>query len=110
MLDSVKKFIKDNYGRINIDSCEIIFDEKENKYIINCDQPVNLDAGAKQITNGGFKWGTVDEDFDCAYCTKLENLEGAPEEVDKRFDCRFCPNLHSLDGIGKVGDGIISDL
>ena len=41
MLDSVKKFIKDNYGRINIDSCEIIFDEKENKYIINCDQPVN---------------------------------------------------------------------
>ena len=35
ILQEIKKFIKDNYGRINMDRCKIIFDEKKNKYIIN---------------------------------------------------------------------------
>ena len=51
ILQEIKKFIKDNYRRINIDRCKIIFDEKKNKYIINCDRPVLLNSGADQLTN-----------------------------------------------------------
>ena len=42
ILNDIKKFIEDNYGSINIDSCEIIFDEKKNKYVVNCKESVAL--------------------------------------------------------------------
>ena len=34
VIDEIKKFIEDNYY-ININRCEIVFDKKRNKYIVN---------------------------------------------------------------------------
>ena len=101
ILDEIKKFIKNNYGRLDIDRCKFIFDDKTNKYIINCDQPLNLRATAKQITNGFFKWGKVIAYFDCS-AAEITSLEGAPDQVSGRFDCSLCDKLTSLEGAPKV--------
>ena len=110
MLDSVKKFIKDNYINIKLKRCEFIFDEKKEKYVVNSDQQVNLKPIAKQLTNEVFEWGEVDWNFNCSDCPELTTLEGAPEYVGGNFDCYECPKLSSLDGIGKVNGEIINNL
>ena len=101
ILNDVKKFIKDNYGRLDIDRCKFIFDDKTNKYIINCDQPLNLKATAKQITNGFFKWGKVIAYFDCS-AAEITSLEGAPDQVSGKFNCSNCDKLTSLEGAPKI--------
>ena len=101
ILDEIKKFIKNNYGRLDIDRCKFIFDDKTNKYIINCDQPLNLRATAKQITNGFFKWGKVIAYFDCS-AAEITSLEGAPDQVSGRFNCSNCDKLTSLEGAPKI--------
>ena len=45
-----------------------------------------------------FKFGRVDAFFDCAGCTSLISLEGAPQKVGEDFYCRDCPSLTSLKG------------
>ena len=101
ILQEIKKFIKDNYGRINMDRCKIIFDEKKNKYIIDCDHPVFLNSGADQLTNDFFEWGTVKSSFDCS-AAEITSLEGAPKHVSGRFNCSNCDKLTSLKGAPEV--------
>ena len=134
ILNEVKRFIKDNYANVDLKRLTFVFNKKKEKYIVNLKGSVTgarLNTASKSIVNDLFEWGKVEGWFDCSECPNLTSLEGvpkkvggdfdcngcpittlkgAPEEVGKRFDCRFCPNLHSLDGIGKVGDGIISDI
>ena len=132
VLNEIKKFIEDNYRYIYIKDCEIVFDEKKDKYVVNYGQHAYLNSDSKQLTNGLFEWGVVGGFFNCANCPELESLEGAPEEVKwyfycenctklkslegapeyvgADFYCHDCPNLHSLDGIGEVGGEIFSDM
>ena len=51
ILNEIKKFIVDNYNRINITNCEFVFDKKKGKYIVNCGQTVVLKSHLKQLTN-----------------------------------------------------------
>ena len=51
-----------------------------------------------------FKFGRVDAFFDCAGCTSLTSLEGAPQKVGRDFYCSNCTSLTSLEGAPqKVG-------
>ena len=104
IIDKIKKFIKDNYGRINMDRCKIIFDEKKNKYIINCDQPVFLNSGADQLANDFFEWGTVKGWFNRTK-SLITSLKGAPKKVEGAFVCTCCPNLTSLKGAPAIVKG-----
>ena len=127
VLNEVKKFINDNYINFNIKNCEFIFDEKKNKYVINCNQQVTLKSSvATQLTNDLFEWGTVwnfnctnndkltslkgapkevGAGFSCSECLKLKSLEGAPETVGGNFYCRACPELKTLQGAPKTVGG-----
>ena len=53
-----------------------------------------------------FKFGRVDAFFDCAGCTSLTSLEGAPQKVGGNFYCSNCTSLKSLEGAPQevVGD------
>ena len=122
VLNEVKKFIKDNYDIVDINSCEFVFDEKKNKYIISYNQGIILKSNSKQLTNGLFEWNVVGGNFYCSnrleleslegaprevgghfmcFSNKLTSLEGAPEKVGKNFDCSACENLTSLEGAPK---------
>ena len=98
VLNEVKKFIEDNYRYIYIKDCEIVFDEKKDKYVVNYGQHAYLNSDSKQLTNEVFEWGVVGGFFNCANCPELESLEGAPKKVGKSFDCSNCPKLKSLKG------------
>ena len=110
VIDEIKKFIEDNYY-ININRCEIVFDEKRNKYIVNLNDKLGVilkNKKAKQLTNELFEWGEVKGDFNCAYCPELESLKGASEKVGGAFSCGYCPKLTSLEGAPeKVGKNFI---
>ena len=45
-----------------------------------------------------FKFGRVDKDFYCSYCTSLTSLEGTPQKVWRDFSCHGCTSLTSLEG------------
>ena len=100
MLDSAKKFIEDNYDRIDFDYCEFIFDEKKDKYVVNYDHHADLNPNSDALTNEAFEWGTVGGSFDCSE-SSITSLEGAPEYVDNAFNCCRCKNLTSLEGAPK---------
>ena len=57
-----------------------------------------------------FKFGRVDAFFDCAGCTSLTSLEGAPQKVGGNFYCSECTSLTSLKGASQEigGDFICS--
>ena len=98
-IDEIKKFIKNNYY-ININRCEIVFDEKRNKYIVNLNGKLGttFNNKSKQLTNGLFEWGEIEGDFICAYCKNLTTLQGAPKRIGGNFSCSGCSKLTSLEG------------
>ena len=96
MLDSAKKFIENNYSRVDISDCEFIFDEKKNKYVVNYANHVYLNPNSNALTNEAFEWGTVGGEFGCYECPNLKSLEGAPEYVSGEFSCQRCEKLFSL--------------
>ena len=104
VLNEIKKFIEDNYGGINIDRCEFVFDEKKDKYIISYNRRAILKHNSTQLTNDLFEWGVVKDDFDCSQCP-ITSLEGAPKEVGGSFVCYECPKLTSLLGAPKKVGG-----
>ena len=106
VLNEVKKFIADNYNIVDINSCEFVFDEKKNKYIISYNQGVILKSNSKQLTNGLFEWHVVGGNFYCSNCIELKSLEGAPKEVGGGFSCRGCENLTTLKGAPKEVGGL----
>ena len=104
ILANVKRFIDNNYLDNMSRHCEYIFDEKQRKYIVNCKRDIIFKAKVECLTDGTFKWGTVEGWFDCSNCP-ITSLEGAPEEVGMTFDCHKCTKLKSLKGAPEtVGD------
>lgn len=57
---------------------------------------VAMNTYATSLTNKLFKWGEIQQYFDCSG-SRITNLEGAPQQVHT-FDCSDCVNLTSLKG------------
>lgn len=106
VVGEIKKFLEDNYKNINIDRCEIVFDEKRSKYIANLNGKLGaiLKIKAKQLTNELFEWGVIEGDFICSDCENLTSLKGAPEKVEGWFVCSNSP-ITSLKGAPKEVGG-----
>lgn len=47
----------------------------------------------------------VGAEFSCSYCSSLESLEGGPERVGGNFNCEECTHIESLKGAPKVVGG-----
>ena len=94
----IEQFLKDNYIIIG-------------SYTIK-DGVVDVDSGVtvknidiESLTNGLFRFGTVQGGFWCNNCKKLTSLKGAPKYVGGDFWCNECPNLKSLKGAPKKVGG-----
>ena len=57
---------------------------------------VIFNKDVEAITNGLFKWGRIDGNFECKDCKKIKTLENGPEYVEGNFICWRCENLESL--------------
>lgn len=67
--------------------------------VVDCNGDVEvIDYSTESLTNGLFKWGTIDGNFHCFGCPKLQNLEGAPKKVGGGFYCSQCDSLVNLKG------------
>ena len=87
----IEQFLKDNYiidGSYDINGN--VVDVKGHAIVKN--------EKIESLTNGLFRFGTVNGNFYCTGCPKLKSLEGAPELVGGRFDCTKCMGLKSLEG------------
>lgn len=88
----VEKWITDKY-EVNGDLT--ISDD----LVVDCNGDVEvIDYSTESLTNGLFKWGTIDGNFHCFGCPKLQNLEGAPKKVGGGFYCSQCDSLVNLKG------------
>lgn len=98
----VEKFLQDNYTGMFVVSKKPINGVYEvyGKSIIQVKNK-KLD----KLTNDLFVWDSVQRDFICTGCRKLQSLEGAPKKVGGSFDITGCIELTSLEGGPKeVGD------
>ena len=87
----IEQFLKDNY---KITGSYII---KGGVVDVKGDVKVK-NREIESLTNGAFRFGTVQGCFYCVRCTKLTSLKGAPENVNGDFYCSDCSNLTSLEG------------
>ena len=87
----IEQFLKDNY---KITGSYII---KDGVVDVKGDVKVK-NREIESLTNGTFRFGTVQGCFYCVRCTKLTSLKGAPENVNSDFYCSDCSNLTSLEG------------
>ena len=87
----IEQFLRDNY---KITGSYII---KGGVVDVKGDVTVK-NKNIESLTNGLFRFGTVQGCFYCVRCTKLTSLKGAPEEVGGNFVCHYCHNLTSLSG------------
>ena len=94
----IEQFLKDNY---DIRGTYVI---KNGVVDVKGDVTVK-NKNIESLTNGLFRFGTVQGVFYCVRCTKLTSLEGAPEEVGKNFNCHDCYNLTILKGAPKEVGG-----
>ena len=88
----VEEWIKHNYfftGKL------FISDDLD----VHCSGEVRIkNKSIESLTNGLFRWGTVNKAFCCANCENLKSLEGAPKCVGEYFNCARCKNLTTLEG------------
>ena len=95
-----KEWIKNNY---KIDGNLTISDD----LIVDCNDTVKVkNKTITSLTNGLFRWGKVDRDFDCSFCAHIKTLEGAPKEVNGNFECDHCINLKNLKGAPEIVNGL----
>ena len=94
----VEEWIRNNY---KIDGNLTISDD----LIVDCNNTVKVkNKIITSLTNGLFRWGKVDRDFDCSFCAYIKTLEGSPKEVNGNFDCSYCSNIKNLkDAPKKIG-------
>lgn len=68
-------------------------------FVVDCNGDVEvIDYSIESLTNGLFKWGTIDGNFCCSGCENLKSLEGAPKKVIGVWDCYRCSSLVNLKG------------
>ena len=91
--DIIEQFLKENYdihGNYTIN-------KTKSRYIVDVKGTVRVkNKDILSLTNEYFEFGSVNREFDCAYCDSLTTLEGAPKEVGTNFYCNSCQSLKSL--------------
>ena len=87
------RFISDNYWTLP-ESVTIRLDENTGVYIVDINGPVALgNKKLKSLTNGIFRFGTINGSFFCVGSDYLENLDGRPHTVKGSFVCANCKNI-----------------
>ncbi len=93
-----KKFLEENY---EITGALKPY-KKDGKLFIDVDGNVTVkNLNIKSLTNGNFHFGELIGDFNCSYCSNLENFKGGPIKVGGDFECEMCPNIYSFEGAPK---------
>ena len=91
--DIIMRFISDNYWTLP-GSVTIRLDENTGMYIVDINGPVALgNKKLKSLTNGIFRFGTINGSFFCVGSDYLENLDGRPHTVKGSFVCANCKNI-----------------
>ena len=91
--DIIMRFISDNYWTLP-ESVTIRLDEDAGVYIVDINGPVALgNKKLKSLTNGIFRFGTINGSFFCVGSDYLENLDGRPHTVKGSFVCANCKNI-----------------
>ncbi len=91
--DIIMRFISDNYWTLP-ESVTIRSDENTGMYIVDINGPVALgNKKLKSLTNGIFRFGTINGSFFCVGSDYLENLDGRPHTVKGSFVCVNCKNI-----------------
>lgn len=115
---AVKDFISNNYRVFtNNEELRLTFETINGQLYVNCNAYLELKSEAQSLTNGMFKWGTVnalsisDSDIqdinDAPECvgelfmlrrTKVQSLKGFPKKC-RRFMMSYCYNIFTLEGM-----------
>lgn len=91
--DIIMRFISDNYWTLP-ESVTIRLDENTGVYIVDINGPVALgNKKLKSLTNGIFRFGTINGSFFCVGSDYLEDLDGRPHTVKGSFVCANCKNI-----------------
>ena len=91
--DIIMRFISDNYWTLP-KSVTIRLDENTGMYIVDINGPIALgNKKLKSLTNGIFRFGTINGSFFCVGSDYLENLDGRPHTVKGSFVCVKCKNI-----------------
>ena len=91
--DIIMRFISDNYWTLP-ESVTIRLDENTEMYIVDINGPIALgNKKLKSLTNGIFRFGTINGSFFCVGSDYLEDLNGAPHTVKGSFVCANCKNI-----------------
>ena len=122
-LEEIQRFLTKTYGKYSNFRIE---EGSDGIYIVTPGVRILAvnDPDATRLTNGLFRFSPKLDRLNCYNCTKLQSLEGCPEEctrIDCRgckslknligapqvcelFDCGYCPELKSLEGAPQVCD------
>ena len=94
--DIIMRFIRDNYWTLP-ERVMIRPDENTGMYIVDVNGPIALgNKKLKSLTNGIFRFGTINGSFFCVGSDCLENLDGAPHTVKGSFVCVSCKHIKDI--------------
>ena len=102
--DIIMRFISDNYWTLP-ESVTIRLDENTGRYIVDINGPVALgNKKLKSLTNGIFRFGTINGSFFCVGSDYLENLDGRPHTVKGSFVCTNCKNIKDTRDLSRIAN------
>ena len=102
--DIIMRFISDNYWTLP-ESVTIRLDENTGMYIVDINGPVALgNKKLKSLTNGIFRFGTINGSFFCVGSDYLENLDGRPHTVKGSFVCTNCKNIKDTRDLSRIAN------
>lgn len=98
-LEEIQRFLTKTYGKYSNFKIE---EGSDGIYIVTSGVRILSvnDPDATRLTNGLFRFSPKLDRLNCYNCTKLQSLEGCPEEC-ARIDCRGCKSLKNLIGAPK---------
>ena len=99
-LEEIQRFLTKTYGKYSNFRIE---EGSDGIYIVTPGVRILAvnDPDATRLTNGLFRFSPKLDRLNCYNCTKLQSLEGCPEEC-ARIDCRGCKSLKNLIGAPQV--------
>ena len=102
--DIIMRFISDNYWTLP-ESVTIRLDENTGVYIVDINGPVALgNKKLKSLTNGIFRFGTINGSFFCVGSDYLEDLDGRPHTVKGSFVCANCKNIKDTRDLSRIAN------
>ena len=98
-IEEIQRFLTKTYGKYSNFRIE---EGSDGIYIVTPGVRILAvnDPDATRLTNGLFRFSPKLDRLNCYNCTKLQSLEGCPEECT-RIDCRGCKSLKNLIGVPK---------